>query len=102
MLKPHTATESTPAGPSAPRDLQAALTDTAAAVGTVLDRLLPTSDGPEARLFEAMLRGITGASLTVERFEGTFKLSQNKNAADRAGVVAALGDHPIGRRMREL
>ena len=54
MLKPHTATESTPAGPSAPRDLQAALTDTAAAVGTVLDRLLPTSDGPEARLFEAM------------------------------------------------
>src|SRR5690606_16985799 len=48
------ATESGPAGSSAPRDLQAALTETAAAVGVVLDRLLPTSEGPEARLFEAM------------------------------------------------
>ncbi|HEX5380501.1 MAG TPA: FMN-binding negative transcriptional regulator [Phenylobacterium sp.] len=49
--------------------------------------------------FDAMLRGIVGASLAVERLEGTFKLSQNKNEADRAGVIAALGDHPIGRRM---
>ena len=54
MLKPQTATESGPAGASAPRDLQAALTETAEAVGAVLDRLLPTSDGPEARLFDAM------------------------------------------------
>lgn len=52
--------------------------------------------------FEALLRGIWGASLAVERLEGTFKLSQNKNAADRAGVIAALGDHAIGRRMAEL
>lgn len=56
----------------------------------------------KAGKFEALLRGIVGASLTVERFEGTFKLSQNKNAADRAGVIAALGDHPIGRRMADL
>ncbi|HEX7006787.1 MAG TPA: farnesyl diphosphate synthase [Alphaproteobacteria bacterium] len=54
MLNPQAATESGPAGSSAPRDLQAALTETAAAVGVVLDRLLPTSDGPEGRLFEAM------------------------------------------------
>ena len=52
--------------------------------------------------FEAMLRGIVGARLVVSRLEGTFKLSQNKNAADRAGVITALGDHPIGRRMAEL
>lgn len=52
--------------------------------------------------FEAMLKGIMGASLTVERLEGVFKLSQNKDAADRAGVIAALGDHPIARRMPEL
>jgi transcriptional regulator len=68
-------------------------------------RLLPKKPWTRHKMapgkFEAMLRGITGASLTVERFEGTFKLSQNKNAADRAGVVAARGDHPIGRRMRE-
>jgi transcriptional regulator len=52
--------------------------------------------------FEAMLRGIVGARLAVSRLEGTFKLSQNKTAADRAGVITALGDHPIGRRMSEL
>ena len=34
--------------------------------------------------------------------EGITKLSQNKDAADRAGVVAALGEHPIASRMREL
>ena len=45
--------------------------------------------------FEAMCRSIIGARLTVERLEGTFKLSQNKDAADRAGVMTALGDDPI-------
>jgi transcriptional regulator len=50
--------------------------------------------------FETMLRGIVGARLTVERLEGTFKLSQNKNAGDQAGVVRGLGeDHPLARRM---
>lgn len=52
--------------------------------------------------FEAMLNGILGARLEVERLEGTFKLSQNKSAADRAGVMAALGDHPIARRMTDV
>jgi transcriptional regulator len=69
-------------------------------------RLLPKKPWTRHKMtpgkFETLLRGISGASLAVERFEGTFKLSQNKNAADRAGVVAALGDHPIGRRMAEL
>ena len=50
--------------------------------------------------FEAMLRGIVGARLAVERLEGTFKLSQNKDQADVAGVVAALGDHPLAALMR--
>ena len=52
VLKPQTATDPTSAG--ARRDLQAALSETAAAVSVVLDRLLPTSVGPEARLFDAM------------------------------------------------
>lgn len=51
--------------------------------------------------FEVLLRGIIGGRLTVERLEGTTKLSQNKDAADQAGVIAALGDHPIARLMRE-
>lgn len=50
--------------------------------------------------FESMLRGIVGARMAVERLEGTFKLSQNKSAADIAGVVVALGAHPIGTLMR--
>jgi transcriptional regulator len=51
-------------------------------------------------LFETMTRAIVGARMTVERLEGVTKLSQNKNDADRAGVIAALGDHPIARLMR--
>jgi transcriptional regulator len=50
--------------------------------------------------FEAMRRAIIGARMVVQRLEGTTKLSQNKDEADRAGVIAALGDHPIARRMR--
>ncbi|MES2723226.1 MAG: FMN-binding negative transcriptional regulator [Pseudomonadota bacterium] len=69
-------------------------------------RLLPkkpwTRDKMSPGKFETMLRGIVGARMTVERFEGVTKLSQNKTAADRAGVMAALGDHPVGRRMRDL
>ncbi|MBS0363706.1 MAG: FMN-binding negative transcriptional regulator [Proteobacteria bacterium] len=45
--------------------------------------------------FEAMLRGIVGAKLAVERLEGTFKVSQNKTADQMAGVAQALGDHPM-------
>ena len=50
--------------------------------------------------FDMLLRGIVGARLWVERLEGTFKLSQNKSEADRANVIAALGDHPVAARMR--
>lgn len=50
--------------------------------------------------FAAMLRGIVGGRMTVERLEGTFKLSQNKSESDQAGVVSALGDHPVARLMR--
>lgn len=54
------------------------------------------SDG----VFERMARGIIGARLTVRRLEGTWKLSQNKGEADRAGVVQALGDHPLSALMK--
>jgi transcriptional regulator len=50
--------------------------------------------------FDVMVRAIVGARMTVERLEGVTKLSQNKSEADRAGVIRALGDHPIGRLMR--
>lgn len=36
------------------------------------------------------LEGIVGIELRVSRLEGKLKLSQNRSAADRAGVIAAL------------
>jgi transcriptional regulator len=67
-------------------------------------RLLPkkpwTRDKMSPGRFEAMMRGIIGCRLSVERLEGTWKLSQNKGDADRAGVVKALGKHPIAGLMR--
>jgi len=66
-------------------------------------RLLPKRPWTRAKMtpgvFEKMVRGIVGARLAVERLEGISKLGQNKNAADRAGAVAGLGDHPIARLM---
>jgi transcriptional regulator len=46
-------------------------------------------DLPEPFL-EGMLRGIVGVDIAVDRLEGKFKLSQNRPAADRPRVVAAL------------
>ena len=66
-------------------------------------RLLPKRPWTRAKMtpsrFEAMTRAIVGARLTVERLEGTTKLGQNKTAAERAGVVVALGEHPIAALM---
>lgn len=39
---------------------------------------------------ERMMKGITGFRMTVDLLEAKAKLSQNKNAVDRGGVVAAL------------
>ncbi len=67
-------------------------------------RLLPKPPWLRAKMapgkFERLLRSILGGRLTVERFEGTWKLSQNKTDADREGVIAALGDAPIVPLMR--
>lgn len=64
-------------------------------------RLLPKRPWTRAKMapgtFERMTRAILGVRLTVARLEGTFKLSQNKNQADRAGVAKGLGDHPLAR-----
>jgi transcriptional regulator len=38
----------------------------------------------------SMLRGIVGVELEVSRLEGKFKLSQNRPAADRPRIIAAL------------
>jgi transcriptional regulator len=48
-----------------------------------------TDDLPEPYL-ASMLRGIVGVEIEVGRLEGKFKLSQNRPAADRPRIIAAL------------
>lgn len=47
------------------------------------------SDAPES-FVRAQLRGIIGLRLPIARIEGKRKLSQNRSAEDRAGVIAGL------------
>lgn len=47
------------------------------------------SDAP-ARFIEAQLRGIVGIEIAVTELVGKWKSSQNRDAADRDGVVAGL------------
>jgi transcriptional regulator len=47
-------------------------------------------DDAPADYLEKMLRGIVGVELTVESLVGKRKLSQNRPAADQAGIVAGL------------
>ena len=66
-------------------------------------RLLPKPPWTRRKMtpgrFEAIARAVVGCRLSVQRLEGTFKLSQNKSQADRDGVVRALGDHPMAAHM---
>jgi len=72
-----------------------------AALVEQLDRLADTHEprpGPWTRAktdpaaFAKMLRAIQGYELAVTAVRGTSKLSQNKRAADRLGVIAGLRD----------
>jgi len=47
------------------------------------------ADLPEAYV-RSMLNGIIGIEIAVSRIEGKFKLSQNRPAADRPRIIAAL------------
>jgi len=48
-----------------------------------------TSDAPGA-FIDQMLNGIVGVDLAIERVEAKRKLSQNRSAADRDGVISGL------------
>jgi transcriptional regulator len=47
------------------------------------------SDAPDSYI-EVMLRGIVGFRFAITRLEGKWKMSQNREAQDRAGVVEGL------------
>jgi len=59
------------------------------------------SDAP-ASYIESLLRAIVGFELTIDSLQGKYKLSQNRDAADRAGVREAFegeGQTEIARLM---
>lgn len=47
-------------------------------------------DDAPATYVAAQMKGIVGLEIAITRIEGKWKVSQNRLAADRAGVVAAL------------
>jgi transcriptional regulator len=55
-----------------------------------------TSDAP-SDFVEAMLRGIVGIRFEITRLEGKWKMSQNRDAADRTGTVTGLRARGEGR-----
>ena len=61
------------------------------------------TDAPE-KYVAGQLRAIVGVELRVTEVEAKAKLSQNRSAEDRAGVVEGLvdahGDHPVADAMR--
>lgn len=61
------------------------------------------ADAPRAYI-DALLRGIVGCALHVERIEAKRKLSQNKSEADFAGVAAGLtaSDEPMAQEVAVL
>lgn len=61
------------------------------------------TDAPES-FIRSQLRGIVGLRMPIARLEGKRKMSQNRNAADRAGVVAGLAasDNPSDRDVAAL
>ena len=61
------------------------------------------SDAP-ADWVEGQLKAVVGFELAIERLEGKWKVSQNRSAADREGVVAGLAEvsGEDARKMAEL
>jgi len=51
-------------------------------------------DGLPGSYLSGMMQAIVNFEVPLTRIEGKFKLSQNRTAADRAGVVAALRSSP--------
>jgi transcriptional regulator len=52
------------------------------------------SDAP-ADYIASMQRAIVGIEIELSALQGKWKVSQNRNTAERGGVVAALGQHPM-------
>jgi transcriptional regulator len=71
--------------------LQRLLEDLTNAQEQVRPQPWAVSNAPEA-FIEKQKGSIIGIEIPISRMEGKWKLSQNRNPEDRAGVVAGMGD----------
>jgi len=90
------------------------ITEDAAWLRALVERLTDTHEASRAQRWqvgdapadyiEMMLRAIVGIEIEVVRMQGKWKVSQNRNAPDRAGVAAGLGslEHDAARAMSLL
>jgi transcriptional regulator len=67
------------------------------------ERPWKVSDAPES-FIQPLLHGIVGFELPIQRLEGKWKVSQNRNERDRQGVIDGLTDldTPDSLAMRDL
>jgi transcriptional regulator len=78
--------------------------DDAAWLHALVQRLTDTHEAPRVQPWAVsdappdhvaqMLRAIVGIEIVLTRLEGKFKLSQNRSATDRQGVVDGLAAEP--------
>ncbi len=47
-------------------------------------------DDAPAKFLSQQIKGIVGIEIEIDRFQGKWKISQNKNATDKSGVVEGL------------
>jgi transcriptional regulator len=76
------------------------LIEDAASLQALVNRLVARHEGQRApawsteglpqKFIDGMLRGIVGFEMAITRIDGKQKLSQNRSATDRRGVIAAL------------
>lgn len=77
----------------------------------LVSRLTGHHESPRARpwavgdapddFVQQMLRAIVGIRIPVQHLVGKWKVSQNRNEADRQGVAGGLLDHPMAQLVRE-
>ncbi len=69
-------------------------------------RLAPKKPWTTAKMppevLQRMMRQILPFRFTIDAIDGTWKLNQNKSAADRAGAAGALAQSPIGQDVATL
>ncbi len=58
------------------------------------------ADAPEDYIGQQM-RAIVGVEIALSDLRAKWKASQNRNAADRAGVIEGLGNHPMAAIVRD-